>query len=74
MDLGRKGHLVLISAALGLLLGPAGSTGQQQRAGRPPLPTLKTAHARPRASKPQAETPLHPFVAVTVWLPATLLR
>jgi hypothetical protein len=40
----RSGYLVLITVVLGLLLGPAGSVGQQQRAERQPLPTLTKAH------------------------------
>jgi signal transduction histidine kinase/DNA-binding response OmpR family regulator len=39
----RSGYLVLINVALGLLLGPADSVGQQQRVERQPLPTLAKA-------------------------------
>jgi signal transduction histidine kinase/CheY-like chemotaxis protein/HPt (histidine-containing phosphotransfer) domain-containing protein len=64
-----SGSLVLITVALGLLLGPPYSIGQQQPAEPQPLPTLISAHDAHSLTLEQAERhyPVHLRTVVTYY-------
>jgi hypothetical protein len=67
----RSGYLILVTLVLGLLLGPADSVGQQQRAERQPLPTLTKTHDVHSLTIAQAARnyPVHLRAVVTYYDP-----
>jgi hypothetical protein len=67
----RSGYLVLMNVALGLLLAPADSVGQQQRVEQQPLPTLTKAHDAHSLTIEQAlrNYPVHLRTVVTYYDP-----
>jgi signal transduction histidine kinase/CheY-like chemotaxis protein len=67
----RSGYLILVTLVLGLLLGPADSVGQQQRAERQPSPTLTKTHDVHSLTIAQAARnyPVHLRAVVTYYDP-----